>query len=416
VHGIVARARIQAPATYAITLRCLYRKLLLTPFAPTLHSWILYFLAEAVRRTGAILHHITIEPNHIHYVVTVTDANLPTLKRVFHGEVGSFVKKALEKHGFEAPELVFGSGRSEQKQLVNGAAILTWLHYSDIQVVKDGLVAKVEDYPGFTSDPGMMAGSSITLERPPFGLDERTWPERSELRFGMAPELKRTIGTQRTIYTVRKARTDAERSYAAKRKRPVLGAARILTQSPWAEPAAPRKKSKPGPLETFLVVDDDDLQEHCEREVKAFEGAYDEARAKLRRGESAVFPPGTYLMRVQFGAEVEAPAEDSVLAAGERFDDVPELLPEEARDAIIARLRARAREVDEEALDDDLATRLAATESMTVDRRDSPRVSIEERKTPKLVTLREVGRAKLPDPSPRDERSDDEPPDPTHDN
>jgi len=410
----VTRAKIQAPATYAVTVPCLFRKLLLTPFAPQLHAWILYFLAEAVRKTGAILHQATIEPNHIHYVVTVTVANLPTLKRLFHGEVGGFVKKALERRGFEAPKLVFGSGQAHQKQLVNAAAMLEWLHYSDIQVVKDGLVEKVEHYPGFTSDPGMMAGASLKLARPPFGLNPRVWPETSELRFGMVPELKRVLGTVRTIYTIRKSRSDAERAHAAARKRPVLGATRLLAQHPWAEPAAPRKKPKPGPVETFMVVDDEELEALCKREVKAFGEAYDRARESVRRGEPAVFPAGTYLMKVQFGAEVEPPAEDSVLAVGERFEDVDERLTEELRDAIIGRVRALASQVDEEALDDDLATRLDATTEATVDRRDSPKVALEAGK--KVVTLREVGRATPPRPSPRDARDDDEPPDPASEN
>lgn len=414
----MARAKIQAAATYAVTLPCLFRKLLLTPFAPCLHAWLLYFMAEAARKTGAIVNQITIEPNHIHYVVTVTRANLPTFKRLFHGELGSFVKKALQKHGFEAPKLVFGSGQSQQKQLVNAAAMLVWLHYSDIQVVKDGLVEKVEHYPGFTSDPGQMAGASMILARPPFGLNPRMWPETSELRFGMVPELKRVLGTQRTIYALRKARKDGERAYAATRKRPVLGAARLLAQHPWAEPAAPRKPPKPGPVETFMVVDDDELEALCRREVKAFGEAYDEARERVRKAEPALFPAGTYLMKEQYGAEVEPPAEDSVLAVGERFEDLEEPPSTELRAALTRRVRRAATDIDPAAVEDDLATRLTLTESATVDRRDSPKVSLEDGKSPKIVTLREKGRAEVrPRASaPRDARTDGEPPDPATDN
>lgn len=415
---IVSGAKIQAAATYAVTVRCAYRKLLLTPFAAQLHAWILYFLAEAVRRTGAILHHVTIEPNHIHVVVTVTIMNLPTFKRVFHGHVGKFVKKALVRHGFEAPDRVFGDDRSHQMRLVNAAAQLRFLHYADIQVVKDGLVEKVEHYPGFSSDPGMMAGASKTLARPPFGLNERLWPVSSELRFGITPGLKRLIGTERAIYLLRKARADAERTYAQARTRPVLGAARILAQHPWSEPAAPRKE-RSGRPPTYMVVDDDELEELCAREEAAFGEAHEAARKRRLAGEDVKFPAGTYLMAVQHGARVEAPAEDAVLSVWETFDDVPELLSPEAREKIASALREAARTVDEDALADDLATRLLATEGVTVDRRDSLDARGEAGRPKKVVTLRSAERARPTTPRTRptrDERSDDEPPDPTTDN
>ncbi|GAB5540897.1 MAG: hypothetical protein SangKO_006570 [Sandaracinaceae bacterium] len=37
----------------------------------------------------------------MHDTVTVTKANLPDFKRLFHGEVSKFVKAFLKEHGFE---------------------------------------------------------------------------------------------------------------------------------------------------------------------------------------------------------------------------------------------------------------------------------------------------------------------------
>ena len=410
------RAKIQAAATYAVTIRCVCRKLFLTPFAPQLHAWILYFLSEAAAKTGVIVHQITIEPNHIHLVVTSVMANMPIFKRLFHGEISKLVKWALEQHGFEAPDRVFGDARSHQMRLVNAAAQLLLLHYSDIQVVKDGLVEKVEDYPGFTSDPGVMAGASKVLERPPMKLDPRVWPEKSTLRFGMVPALDRLLGAEHTVYTLRKMREEAERAYAEKRKRPVLGARRLLRQHPWAEPAAPRKKRK-GPPPTFMVVDDDELQALCEKETKYFGDAHESARKSRLRGEEAVFPAGTYLMKVQHNAPVEDPLDDAVLAVWETFEDMPSRMTAEERHALTRVVRRYAREIDEEAMEDSLAVRLEATQESTVDRFESPRVSTEGPDVPKkLVTLRTVGRPRDPDPSvQRNARSSDEPPDPTSD-
>ncbi|MEQ8459732.1 MAG: hypothetical protein RLO52_05790, partial [Sandaracinaceae bacterium] len=122
---------IHAAGTYGLTVRCAFRKLFLTPFAPELHEGILYALGAAQRKTNALLHQITIEPNHMHDTVTATKANLPDFKRLFHGEVSKFVKAFLKEHGFEPPERVFGDGRSHHMRLVNSASQLGYLHYSD---------------------------------------------------------------------------------------------------------------------------------------------------------------------------------------------------------------------------------------------------------------------------------------------
>ncbi|GAB5543092.1 MAG: hypothetical protein SangKO_028520 [Sandaracinaceae bacterium] len=79
-------------------------------------------------------------------------------------------------------------------------------------------------------------------------------------------------------------REEAERAYAEKRKRPVLGARRLLRQHPWAEPAAPRKKRK-GPPPTFMVVDDDELQALCEKETKYFGDARTSRRGRAGSAE-----------------------------------------------------------------------------------------------------------------------------------
>ena len=92
-------------ATYALTHRCRFRKLFLTPLTPVIHQGLLFALGLAMRETRTLLHHAVFMPNHTHLVVTSTEANLPRFKRLFYGEAGKFIKTALAEHGFERGSL-----------------------------------------------------------------------------------------------------------------------------------------------------------------------------------------------------------------------------------------------------------------------------------------------------------------------
>ena len=419
---------IHAAGTYGLTVRCAFRKLFLTPFAPELHEGILYALGAAQRKTNARLHQITIEPNHMHDTVTVTKANLPDFKRLFHGEVSKFVKAFLRENGFEAPARVFGDGRSHHMRLVNSAAQLVYLHYSDGQVVKDGLTRTVDEYPGFVSDPAMMKGTVIRVARPALHFDPRTREPVEEVRFSMPPLLQRELGADRVVEHLERARRSMEQAHARERKFPVLGAERLMKQHPWAEPASPRKRN-PGPIPSFRVIDDDELEAHCEKETEAFRDAHEAARKARARGEHDVeFPAGTYLMKVQHGANVAAPDNESVLAADEIFEAPRAQLPADALRALSEKLRGYAASVDPEQQADALGARILAGQSMSVTQKQSPRVQTDgDEKTKRLVTLRGTRKSSAPTDSPpkpepprdepdpsataRDERDPGEPPD-----
>ncbi|MEQ8453792.1 MAG: hypothetical protein RLO52_35325, partial [Sandaracinaceae bacterium] len=92
------------------------------------------------RQTGVLVNHVSLVPNHMHNVMTATRRNLPIFKRLFVGEASKFIKAYLQARGFEAPENVFT--RTHEMRLVNAAAQLVYLHYEDIQPVKDGLVER----------------------------------------------------------------------------------------------------------------------------------------------------------------------------------------------------------------------------------------------------------------------------------
>ncbi|MEQ8886317.1 MAG: hypothetical protein RID93_01690, partial [Sandaracinaceae bacterium] len=230
----------------------------------------------------------------------------------------------------------------------------------------------------------------------------------------------------RVVEHLERARRSAEQAHAKERKWPVLGAERLMKQHPWAEPASPRKRN-PGPIPSFRVIDDDELEEHCAKETEHFRDAHEAARKARARGEHEVeFPAGTYLMKVQHGANVASPDNESVLAADEDFDSPSARLPSDALRALSEKLRGYAASVDPEQQADALGARILAGESMSVTRKESPRVQTGgEETTARLVTLRgehkPSRREAAPEPreedrdvspaSPRDERDPGKPPD-----
>ena len=356
--------------TYALTHRCLLRKMLLTPMTPVVHGGILYLLGRALQETGGRLHHVTVMPNHGHVTITIEQANLPDFKRLFFGEVGKFVKVALAEHGYEPPERIFAEGKGHHMRLVNAAAQLTWLHYEDVNTVSAGLVECVEHYPGLSTDPGLMNGGVLVVDKPPFYVG-RGRARQIEIPGSVPPVLEAALGAERAVYHLRRARRHKEKALAGARKRPVLGPLSVTRVHPWSEPRSPRRIDT-GPKPSFMVVDDEPLRIQCALETRAFRERHERARQARRAGEPAVFPYGTYEMRVRHGAPVEdvSSLNGAVVNAPGPLGRPRTSAPREDRRALTRRLAAAAAELRERELEDTLEERLADGRADEVDRRD----------------------------------------------
>jgi hypothetical protein len=363
-------------ATYALTHRCAFRKLFLTPLTPMLHGGILYLLAHAARECAVEVHHITVMPNHIHLTVSTTLANLPRFKEMFFGEVSKLVKTFLAVHDFEPPEKVLCAGEGHHMRLIGAGAQLAWLHYEDVNTIDAGLVERVEDYPGLSTDLGLMNGGVLVAKRPPIYCDRRTRDAEILLPFSAPADAVLAFDSSRPfVHHLEKLRDTREKALARQRKRPVIGALGVTRMHPWSEPRSPRQL-RSGPTPSFMVVGDPELEHRCALEVTEQRTRYDEALAAYQRGERALFPYGTYKMRVEHGVEVE-PVEATEGRVVNRPG--PLELPRMGRDkrrSLQAELRAEAEQVAQHVLDDNLAARLEEARNDQVDRRDAPSVSV----------------------------------------
>ncbi len=363
--------RIIAPGgTYAITRRCAFRKLFLTPLSEVIHDGMLYILGQAQAKYRVRLHHEVILPNHGHLCVTPTEANLPKFTEYFFGETSKFIKVALAEHGFEPPEKIWNGDRPHYMRLMDAGAQLVWLGYEHGNPVDAGLVERVEDYPGHVSDLGLLAGGTRTMTRPPFYCDPRNNSDEVTLHYSMPPCLKRGFGeAKRVIYHLEKATGARERACRARGGR-VLGAERVKTQHPWSEPRSPRQFSR-GPTPTFRTTVPG-MGEVYALQTAEFRHGHEEERRKRLADERHEFPYGTYRMRALHGApvaEAPPPGEDSVCAPGV-LDAYG--APWSAVERRAATKEAMACAVDVTDAEETLAARIVLGAEDAVDRRAGP--------------------------------------------
>ena len=376
-------------ATYAVTIRCTLRKLFLTPLTPRVHSALLYAACLAAQKCGVEVHHLVFMPNHIHVTAsTGSEANISRFRRLFFGEAGKLMKVLLAEHDFEPPEQVFSSGSGHHMRLVGGAAQMTWLHYEDINVINAGLVARVEDYPGFSMDLGLMNGGVLVAKRPPVYFDRRHSPSEIVLPCRAPADATLAMGSaEKVVYELRKLRELKERALAESRTRPVLGALAVTRQHPWGEPSSPRT-FRDGPRKSFMVVGDELLRIQCALETKQFRERYRECREQWLDGDREVeFPYGTNAMRTRHGANVEP-----VETTADRIVSRPgplhaERLSEPERRELRQSLRERASTVTPDELTDTLAERLEESRNVERDRRAGP-AQLAAAPSPKVVVLR----------------------------
>ena len=320
---------VVAGATTALTRRTAFRKMFAAPSSPMVRQGYLFALGMAQAKTGVLVHHGTLLPNHSHLTVTPTEANLPEFVRRLNREASCFLKAYLSQRGYEAPANVWDDRDPHCMRLVGAGAMLAWLVYEHVNCVAAGLVRDVAEYPGWVSDFGAMKHSVIVVDKPNLYFGRRC-PRQIELTLSPPPLL-----TQVYSGDIDKLVYDLEvmaRSYQRQVRRqmgPALGPDAVKRLQPWAEPRTPRE---PRGLRVpqFKVGGGDDarpLRRRCAMEQRAFRQRYAEDRRRYREGDtSVVFPYGTYGMRLTHGVRVEdAPPSDAILAApGPLPDDPPE--------------------------------------------------------------------------------------------
>jgi len=285
---------------YLVTRRCSERRFFLRP-STAVNAIFRYVLAVAAERHGILVHAYCVLSNHFHLVVTDPRGRLPWFHRDLDGLVARAVNATLGRW-----ESFWDPDSYSAVRLVSDEDVLEKMVYVLANPVAAGLVRRGRDWPGLWSDPRQIGGEPVTVERPKeFFREGGPMPRTIRLELHRPPgfEGDRAFADE----LMRRLEEVEARTAAGLRRegRSVLGVRRVLAQRPRSSPAPgePRRTLNPrvacrnkwGRVEALLRLAEF-VREHRE--------ALEAWRAGVR---DALFPAGTWLMRVQHQAPCASP-------------------------------------------------------------------------------------------------------------
>lgn len=327
--------RRQLPGqTHMITRRCVQRRLLLTS-SPIVDAIVRYCLALCLSESEVQLYAFVFESNHYHMLLGDPEGKLSKFVERFD----CLVARALNAH-YGRGEAFWKPGSFNNTEIHDQETLIEKLVYVYLNPVKDGLVARPEQWPGLKSTPEDMGRFEATVDKPlcaffggrrpddwkPTGeltprkqkqLEARlrreanrargakgkkkrrkrsTLPASATLEVQLPPEVgdrDAFVAKVRSRLELEITRVHMERELQGKLS--FMGAQRVLAQDPHQSAGDtfptfardPRISCVHTKLRIKLLL-----------ELKAWRAAYKAALAAWRSGKrKVVFPKGTYKMR-----------------------------------------------------------------------------------------------------------------------
>jgi REP element-mobilizing transposase RayT len=283
--------------TYLVTRRCTHRQLLLRP-SETTNGIFKYVLAVAAERYGVQVHAFCVMSNHFHLVVTDPHARLPAFEQYLASLVARAVNASLARsENLWDPRSFSAVVLADPDDVIEKAA------YVLANPVAAGLVERAEEWPGLWSD--LDDGNLIEASRPEmFFRPGGPTPDRAVLELVSPPGFVEPEEFRRRVHEALRLREDEARRTLAADGRRFLGRVLVLAQRPTARPSSPKVSRELSPR---VAARDKWTRLEVLGRLKRFADEYRHARARFTGGErTAVFPAGTYALRVVHGVECAA--------------------------------------------------------------------------------------------------------------
>jgi REP element-mobilizing transposase RayT len=296
---VTAPRQILRGTTYLVTRRCSERRFLLRP-SKLSNEIFAYVLAVASRRFNVQVHAFCVLSNHAHLVVTDPDARLPEFEQYLHGLVARATNASLGRwESFWAPSSYSAVALTSREDVVAKTA------YVLANPVSSRLVRRGCDWPGLWSAPELIGGPAIVAARPStFFSASGSMPGVAELALLPPPGFESADEFRRLVVDALAAEEEKARRAAAASGRGFLGVAAVLAQNPFARPAPdePRRGLSPR-----VAARDKWKRIEALTRLAAFIDRYRAALGERRSwNPGAIFPAGTYLMRVAHGVPCAA--------------------------------------------------------------------------------------------------------------
>jgi REP element-mobilizing transposase RayT len=285
---MTAPRQVLPGVTYLVTRRCARREFLLRPGKVTNQTF-LFLLALAARRFSIQVHAFCVLSNHFHLVLTDPKAQLPAFHQLLDALVARAQNAFLGRfESFWAPSSYSAVALSAPEDIVDKTA------YVLANPVAAGLVRSGRLWPGLWSAPEQLGNGSLEAARPAHFFDKKgSLPETLTLELTVPPGFASAEAFRAQVVAALAAK---EKQAARDVGGEFLGVARVLRQKPTGRAVSqePRRGLRP----RLAALDKWKRIEALGR-LKEFLDAYRVAWAAWRAGDdAALFPSGTYLMRV----------------------------------------------------------------------------------------------------------------------
>jgi REP element-mobilizing transposase RayT len=287
---MTAPRQVLPGTTYLVTRRCTQRQFLLRP-SKAANQTFLYLLALAAERYGVEVHAYCVMSNHYHLVVTDLGARLPACLQFLDGLCGRAFNALLgHREGFWGPDSF------SAVELAGPEAIVAKAAYTLANPVAAGLVRSAHRWPGLWSSPDDVgADARVTLRPDYFFNPNGSMPKSVNLCLTTPPG----FATAEAFREGLRAALSALEAEAAKKVASFLGASRVLAQKSSTRPSHREPLRKLNPR---VAARDEEQRIAALKRLTAFLFDYRAALRSWRDGNrAALFPAGTYLMRLASG-------------------------------------------------------------------------------------------------------------------
>jgi REP element-mobilizing transposase RayT len=261
-----------------------------------------YVLAVAARRFGIQVHAFCVLSNHFHLVITDPEARLPAFEQYLDSLVARALNASLGRwESFWAPASYSAVALASPEDVVAKVA------YVLANPVAAGLVQRGSEWPGVRTALEDIGRSTLSARRPrDFFRPNGQMPEKEYLELKIPPGFSSPSDFRRQVSAAVLELEERARRTVAKERRSFLGARNVLEQKPSSRPAAgePRRGLRPR-----VAARDKWKRVEVLARLKEFLSAYREAwNARSASARDAIFPAGTYLLRIAHGVQCSAVA------------------------------------------------------------------------------------------------------------
>ena len=292
-RGMTLPRPVEPGRKYLVTRRCILRSFLLTP-CDEVNQVLLYTLGLYAPRFGVAIHAITALSNHWHLVLTDVCGELPDFFMHLHGTIARALNVLRNRNGafWEAKQY----GRVE---LLDDNTVLDKMVYVAVNPVAAGLVDDGEKWPGLRLVPDASGRVVIRATKPEFFFrEEDGLPDEVEVvieRPAIDDDLDDGEFAARLDDAIEYREAELRRS-AADEGRRFLGVRRVKKQDPFATPAT---REAIGGINPRFASRNRELLGRAKAEYRSWLAWYYDALERFNQRErEAVFPSGTWKMRV----------------------------------------------------------------------------------------------------------------------